>query len=72
MASDEVQAARVGLALLAMYPSDPLEANVWQPDPPDEDGPTYLDEDAEPALDEIEDDVPVLDENVKRRLMERC
>jgi hypothetical protein len=31
-----------------MFHSDPMEANLYDPEPPDEDGPIYLDEDAEP------------------------
>ena len=36
-----------------MYHRDPLDFNLYAVDLPDEDGPTYLDEDAEPTLEEL-------------------
>lgn len=36
-----------------MFTRDPLDANVYAFDPFEEDQPTYLDEDAEPSLEEL-------------------
>jgi hypothetical protein len=37
-----------------MFSRDPMEANLYDPEPPEEDGPIYLDEDAEPSIEQIE------------------
>ena len=47
-----------------------MEANLWCVEPPEDDD-QPVDSDAPIPLDEL-DDVPVLDQNVKQRLMERC
>ena len=36
-----------------MYHRDPLDGNLYAFDPPEEDGPVYLDEEAEPTLEQL-------------------